>query len=262
MWDFFEYIVVNTVEGSKEIEGFKENMKEVGIQNYKIRSGKRVGDKNVNENKKGCECLSKIINQDKNCCGSICKDLINRSIEQIRIAYENGCKNILLFEDDARFELPFNFSRLKSIINWLKTNQYWDAFYFGYILHPNPFYIPVSLKVGRVFTPILAHCVVFHRRGMKRILDDVQTNGFPQLNIDTYYTRLLKYKYATYPAMIYQCKPPALYLKGEKIFMEKFKVGKTDFTLLNKIMNSFWIIIFAVLAIIIGLVIYLLLRQK
>ena len=37
-------------------------------------------------------------------------------------------------------------------------------------------------------------------------------------------------------------------------------IGKTDFTALNKIMNSFWIIIFVVLGIIIGILIYFSLR--
>ena len=263
MWDFFEYIVVNTVEGSKEIEGFKENMKEVGIENYKISSGKKVGNKNVNENENECDCLSKVLNQDKSCYGQdVYKEIIKANISEIKEAYKKGCNNIFLFEDDARFEKPLNFSKVKKIINWLKSNQYWEAFYFGYLLHPNPLYIPVNLQIGRVFRPILSHCMVIHRRGMEKILKDVQKNGLPVLSIDTYYSRFLDYKYATYPAINYQCKTPGVYLKGEKFFMEKFHVGKTDFTILNKVMNSFWIIIFVVLAIIIGLIIYLLLRQK
>ena len=130
MWNYFEYIVVNTVEDSKEIEGFKENMSEVGIKKYKIRTGKRVAKLNIGDTDK-CNTLSPIFNFDKSCCGSVCKDLINRSIEQIKKAYDMGCNNILLFEDDARFNLSFNFTKLKFIIDWMKKNNYWESFYFG-----------------------------------------------------------------------------------------------------------------------------------
>ena len=260
MWNFFEYIVVNTVNDSKEIEGFKKNMKKVGIKKYHIRSGKRVSPLNIGDNNK-CESLSAIYNQKESCCGLICKDLIKRSIEQITKAYNQGCNNILIFEDDARFELPINFNKLKFIVNWLQNNKYWEAFYFGYILHPNPLYILINLKIGRLMSPNLAHALCIHRRGMKKILQDVDKNGFPKVQIDKYYNDILSYKYGPYPAINYQIKPPALYSKG--IFAVYKKLGISlpkNFTSFNKFVNSLWMLCILIILIILVILIYLILK--
>ena len=146
-WNFFEYIVVNTVNNSKEFEGFKENMKAVGIDNYRVRSGESVSKFNsgdVNE----CNTLGKIMGmgltnlRDEGsydpCCGALCKDLTKRSIELIRDAYNKGFNNIFLLEDDARFDLPFNFLKLNRIIKWLKKIKIGKHFILGiyYILTP------------------------------------------------------------------------------------------------------------------------------
>ena len=136
---------------------------------------------------------------------------------------------------------------------------------FWLILHPNPFYIPINTKIGRVFTPILAHCLSIHRRGMEKILKDLEINGLPKNHIDKYYHTILNYKYATYPAISYQTKPPALYLKGKTALYKKFGISlPSNFTKFNKFLNSVWIIIFILIIIIIVIVIivYIFKRYK
>ena len=212
-WNFFEYIVVNTVNNSKEIEGFKENMKAVGIKNYQIRSGESVAKSNKSNNSNKCNTFNKIFYGSEECCGDICKDVTKRHYELIKDAYEKGANNIFFFEDDARFELPFNFKKLARIVEWLKKNKNWEAFYFGYQLHPNPLIIPFSLDIGKLFDPMLTHAVVFHRRAMKKFLDNIKEKGYPKIQTDQFWRDLLKYKYGSLPAMNYQCKDIALQIE-------------------------------------------------
>ena len=260
LWNFFEYIVVNTVNNSKEFEGFKENMKAVGIKNYRVRSGESVAKSNVGEGNR-CNTFTKIFKGGKECCGAICRDLTKRSIELISDAYNKGFNNIFLLEDDARFELPFDFKKLNRIIEWLKNNKKWEAFYFGYILAPNPLLIPISLDICRLFNPNLTHAVVINRRGMKKILDYVNKNGNPDNHIDVFYRNILNYKYGSIPVMNYQCKEPALYKKGMKLadkqlFDFEF-FGNIDHTTYNKAQNSWWIIILVLCCVITFLFIFL-----
>ena len=238
----------------------KDLKKIVGIKNYRVRSGESVAKSNVGEGNQ-CNTFTKIIKGGKECCGAICHDLIKRSIELISDAYDKGFNNIFLFEDDARFELPFDFKKLNRIIEWLKNNKKWEAFYFGYLLHPNPLLIPLSLDIGRLFDPLLTHAVVINRRGMKKILDYVNKNGYPNYHIDQFYKNTLTYKYGSLPVMNYQCKDPALYKKGMKLadkqlFGFEF-FGNIDHTTYNKTQNSWWIVILVLCCVIAFLFIFL-----
>ena len=136
-WNFFEYIVVNTVNNSKEFEGFKENMKAVGIKNYRVRSGESVAKLNIGKYNK-CNTFTEIFKGGKECCGAICHDLVKRSIELISDAYNKGFNNIFLLEDDARFNLPFNFkSRTRS-----------SSFFKSYLMESNFLLISCSRKLN------------------------------------------------------------------------------------------------------------------
>ena len=253
-WNFFEYIGINTYNGSKEIEEFKEHMKIVGIKNYKIKIGKNFNKKNIGDKD---NTFQEIYNYDKSCCGEVCRELSKCNIDFIKDAYSKGCNNIFIFEDDARFDLPFNFKKLNRIVEWLKKNKDWEAFYFGYILHPNPLLIPISLDIGKLFDPLCAHAIVIHRRGMEKILDYVNRNGYPDNHIDKFYKNLLNHKYGSLPVMNYQCNNPALYKKWLDKLPKNIGIQNMNYTSFTKIENSWWIVILVLGCIIGFLIIFL-----
>lgn len=109
----------------------------------------------------------------------------------IRIAYEKGWKNVLIFEDDVLESKYFSKTHISKAIDFMEKNQDWDLFMLGYGI--NPMGIPTK------FTPhILKHkcssasSYVVHRRGMKKILENPRYTGIP---VDIYYQKFNQYLY-------------------------------------------------------------------
>jgi hypothetical protein len=95
---------------------------------------------------------------------------------------------------------------------------------------------------------------------MKKILDYVNKNGYPNYHIDQFYKNLLKYKYGSLPAMNYQCKDPASFKEGMKLVDKQLGLEffeKVDFTTYNKTQNSWWIVILVLCCVIAFLFIFL-----
>ena len=251
MWDYFDDIQVITIPNSKFIDGFKKNMQEVGIKNYKINVFPKTEDGvNVDEKCKWYYYLNK--KTIKKCCGQVCRDLVQHHLSIIRNAYNNNKQNVLIFEDDARFDKNISPQKLQRIKNWLQTHN-WDIFYFGQIqMSFLPIGIPVSQDVMKVYKPILAHAYVLNRSAMKYILDNID----PTINIDETFMNIPLEKYAVYPNLNFQPASAAL----KKILPNSPKYFKSVWKLYDFI--SYWGIIIMVIVLIILLIILLINLNK
>ena len=125
-------------------------------------------------------------------------------IDIIKKAYANPLKKrILIFEDDARFNMPFNFKKIKKVLNWLEKNDQCEILYFGSLAFLS---YPVNSYILKTHKPYLIHCYCLNRSGMKKILDtvdcekgcvmDVQFSNIPGLE-----------KYSVYPSINNQESP-------------------------------------------------------
>ena len=136
-------------------------------------------------------------------------------------AYQEGANNVLILEDDARFETPLCPDKLARIQDWLLHHEY-DLFYFGYCPWPLPFSFLITRDIVRIVSPYTCHAYMVSRTGMKKILDYIGDRDIHHLGI--HYDKLLNdisglHKFGTYPNLNFQNKDPALYKEGiRKLF--------------------------------------------
>lgn len=84
----------------------------------------------------------------------------------IEAAYRDGLENVLVFEDDVRFDPQFVIQAQRSI-KTLDATQ-WDMFYLG--LTPKAPLIPSGEHLVRTFGGLTTHAIAYHRRAMPRLL--------------------------------------------------------------------------------------------
>ena len=108
---------------------------------------------------------------------------------------------MLIFEDDARFNIPINKKRISKVFRWLKTNENkWDIFYFGYAPWPVIFSRIESDSIVQLYHPLLSHSYIINRRGMRKILKMKYNN----INYDVFLAKSNLKKYGMFPAICYQ----------------------------------------------------------
>lgn len=205
MWLYFKSIKVITITG-KDTSTLKESFQKAGIANYDIR----VFVPSPGKKNSGADDLSTMDIIRHTHCDEKCKNIRNSHMTVIREAYDSGAANVLVFEDDADFDFPFDYSRLKEIVEWLQANE-WDAFFFGNCPWP-PVSFPVSKGIVRVMYPMLAHAYAMTRSGMEKFFQTANDN--PELQIDKLFAIASMKKYAAYPSFCFQNIDPALYTRA------------------------------------------------
>ena len=259
MWKYIDQAACITVENSKRIDDFIENNKTIGLQ-VDIRAFPKLPRRasTVKESS-----LWSIMTYDNSCCEEVCVDTTRSHLQLVEDAYNQGKRNVLIFEDDARWELPLDIQKIKRVLEWLEKNDdKYDIFFFGYVCHPNPIGIPVSRDIARIYNPLLAHAYLVNRSAMKTIIHNKEMILNAHTAIDKYYSRHTPYlkKYGIYPSLNYQCEDPLYYKKG----MEKVGLGwismKTWCRASNFISYYFLFLIFLVFLVL--LILLLLISKK
>ena len=257
MWDFFDRIIIITLTSSTErINKIKENFKKTGIRKYDFFYSAKIENKNNLMNQKNININSILRNK---ICDDHCVLLGKNHMSIIKKAYDENINNLLIFEDDAEFELPLNKKKLKSVFNWLKTNKIWDLFYFGY----SPWLTLMSKlqnkNIVQLYKPLLTHSYAINRQGMEKILKYKYNN----INFDNFLANSNLNKFAIFPAICYQNEEPkaSKYLNNYKFFSLLKKEEK--FNKYMKFLEYFSVILpFFIIFIIILIIIIIILKYK
>ena len=208
LWDYFNSVEVFTTSKSDRIKPFLENMKSAHFNLNKINI--TLTRRQEVKTKTNCSIFEiGFVKKSGGCCDECCQACNQNQINLVKKAYESGQQNVLIFEDDARWNLPLNVPKIKSAINWLKNNEdKWDTFYFG-SMHLLSY--PVTKSVLRSHYPALCHAYAVNRTGMKKILDKVT----PDWHYDAQIGQMKGLrKYVLYPSLCHQCIAPRDYRKS------------------------------------------------
>ena len=200
--DYFKKFLILSITDSPRQEDMKKNLDSCSISNYEIVEFP-TSNKTVNDGRSNLNILDIITHTH---CDETCRNITQNHFSLIQRAYSEGLENVVILEDDARFELPLNISRINSAIAWLGRND-WDLFYFGHCPWPIPFSIPRSLNVVKVFTPLTAHAYALSKNGMRKVLRYKDMCK----HIDKIYSSLDLEKFAIFPSISFQCIEPALF---------------------------------------------------
>lgn len=236
MWDYFDGIYILTTPNSQRLNGLIKNLNKVGINKYKIFTIEPVG---TGVNSGSNPSINDILNHS--CCDKVCKDIAKNHYTMIKDAWDRGLQSLLIFEDDARFDLPLNRMKLKSVVKWLKNNE-WDLFYFGHCPWPKLNAEKVNKHVVKVSTPLTTHSFCLSRNGMKKILSNKKFNQ----HIDKTLAESNTKKYAVYPSICFQSIDPGLYRRiGLPISFRTLSKSLETLAVINKciVVGIFLIII-------------------
>jgi len=209
---------VLTTTNSNSIKGFIENCNQVGlspkIYEFKPIKGKNDGNDCQNNCTPSQACLE-IFRSKSKCCNGICQEIAKNHKIIIADAYNSNLENVMIFEDDARFVLPFDFKKLERVLNFLESrsdsvncgrNSHWDVFYFGHC-PAIPLGYPVNRDIVRTFYPGLFHAYILNRKAMEFVLN-IPNDNYIDLVVGR--NQSLK-KYAVFPSMNYQEVGPSIY---------------------------------------------------
>lgn len=226
-WDYFHKIIVMTVKDPKELKSLKDNFIQAGIHNIDIYKYPKVGKINASSNVSLYDIMT------VSGCGAVCEDISKHYFDIIKEAYENKYKNILVFEDDAKFDLPFDVSNFKKIIDWLNQN-YWETFSFGSISYPSFINIPLQNNIAWSYCPLEAHSMAYSKYGIKKLYNALWTHT---IHADYFFSTILNYQYVAYPSICFQDKEPGM----SKALKDKLSLTY-DFDQLNRTFDhvSFW----------------------
>lgn len=240
MWEFFDRIVVITTKNSDRVDGVKNEMRMVGIKKYNILKFSPVTH-TVNDGGNGVSCWDLM---KATVCDETCQSIAKNHFYVIEDAYQRGCSNVLIFEDDISFTKPFNYNRMNKAVKWMKTNN-WDIFFLGYIQWKKPFMIPYSSNVVKLFSPYLGHAYIVNFSGMKKMLSKKDTG----MHIDRFMSKLDARKFGIYPMIAFQSVEPAIYRKVQR----ELHLPKIKFNTLCRISES-WMY-YSVVIIIVAMVV-------
>ena len=117
----------------------------------------------------------------------------------IKKAYDDGCENVLIFEDDLIDNSFYDESLIKKAIKFMKKSSVWDIFYFGHI--PDIFWKSSDKVCNNIIRThsFLTHAYVVSRKYMKKLIG----RKYKRDAIDEMYSKN-KNAYALYPMIFYQ----------------------------------------------------------
>ncbi len=200
LWNFFDSIEVITTNDSKRLPDLLDNLKKSYFDLDKViinKSERRSPDPN-----KKCDMFKIPFIKDESCCDDACQNCNDNQLNIIKKCYKEGKENILIFEDDARFNLPLDIDKIMNVINWLKINKNWDIFYFGSL---SLLSYPINTFIMRSYKPFLAHCYCVNRKGMEKIINNKDSNNY-HYDVKISNIQNLK-KYVLFPSINHQEAP-------------------------------------------------------
>lgn len=248
IWSYFDQWYIITLV-NKDISKLEKNLRLSRVKNYEVL---RYVPAKKTENVPAKASILELIMHST--CDETGKNITQNHLTTIQKAYDNGYKNVVILEDDAEFQIPIDIGKVRNICKWLSKNE-WEIFYMGHCPWPIPFSRMKNPDIVKPYTALLAHCYALSRKGMYKILRyaRVMKNTGKWLQPDKIFQVVPLVKYASFPSISYQNKPPA-------IVKEIFRRIKVDLPY-NKIfyLLEIWAIVLPV--IILFLIIYLIIRS-
>jgi hypothetical protein len=217
VWDFFDAKYVLSTPQSKRKESLIKNFTAVGLTDFEIidfNPSKRYtqSGKNDASDQKNQSILS-IMSHDS--CDDTCKSIAKNMFQLAKKGYDEGHERIIIFEDDARFKLPFSYKKMSKAIKWLNSHD-WDIFYLGYCQWPMLVSWIVTSSVVKLTSPLCLHGYCLSRTGMEKVMKIHQYYDIRPLHLDKIYGEFKWKKYGIFPAICFQSEAPALYNKAVK----------------------------------------------
>jgi len=217
LWNFIDRVYIITLSTSTQRQDeLRLHLAEIGLHNYEFIVFEPVSSYTKND-AKDVECS--IMNIfSLTVVDQISNNITHNHLKVVEKAYQNNYNRVLILEDDARFTLPIDETKIRSASEWIERN-YFDMFYFGYCVWPLPVSIFVTPNIVNIPTPYCAHCYLLSRPGMQKILKYTEPMDKRNMNIhvDKLYTVIpgLK-KYGIFPNLCLQNEDPGLYKRALK----------------------------------------------
>lgn len=205
IWEYFARIYVISIPESPRKDQIHANFASMGITNYEIVDFTPAA-KTVNDGSEVDLSLFQILSHAV--CDSTCQNITRNHLALIQRAAELDLDNVLIFEDDAVFDLPADESKLHRVQTWLQANP-WDMFYFGYCLYPRPIASTITSDIIQVYSPYLAHSYAINRSGIRYIME--HKDLFSNQHVDKVYAQLPLRKYGIWKSICFQSTDPALF---------------------------------------------------
>ncbi len=211
IWQFFQGFYVLSIPSSPRKPQISKNLKEAGIEKFEIIDFEPAS-KTKNDSE-GVSCtLGDIFAHSV--CDNTCLNIAENHFKLIQRAKDNNLENVVIFEDDALFDLPINFNKIKEVTAWLSSND-WDIFYFGYCPWPLPFSVIKNKNIVKLYNPLCLHCYALSAKGINKILD--AKKNFKDMHVDKFIgCNVNLNKYGIFPAISFQSDDPALFVRAQK----------------------------------------------
>jgi GR25 family glycosyltransferase involved in LPS biosynthesis len=217
LWNFIDKVYIITLSTSTQRQDeLRIHLQEIGLHNYEFIVFDPISSYTKND-AKDIECsimnIFSLTVVDK-----ISNNITHNHLKVVEKAYQNNFNRVLILEDDARFMVPIDETKITSASTWIERN-YCDMFYFGYCVWPLPVSIFVTPHIVKIPTPYCAHCYLLTRPGMQKILKYIEHMDKNNMNIhvDKLYTVIPGlYKYGIFPNLCFQSEDPGLYKRALK----------------------------------------------
>lgn len=216
MWELFDKILCLTTPRNKNrLDGFMKSCEDVGLKHYEIKSYppslvtsmSRSSANTVNADSVSVWDIFRFNHKTK---GPMTRELANNHYKLVLYAFQDATvENVLIMEDDARFDKVRTLRYMPKIIDFLQNYEY-DCFNFG-AMSILPLRFNVQEGVAAAYRPLLCHCYALSRSGMRKYIDAVQKLTVVE-HCDKFLSNTFsKNYYVAYPSISFQCIPPALY---------------------------------------------------
>ena len=197
--DSFDKWYIITLE-NRDTSDIINNLKNIGVSKYEALFYKPIDVKNT-------------INTGFYCKNNVCENLFINTYITLKKAYDNNLNNVVILEDDARFELPLDKNKISHILDWMNKNE-WDLFYLGH-LPRIPYNTIQTRHIVKPLKPILTHSIIFSKTGIYKVLhamEYVLLHDRDKIeHVDLFYSMIPGLKqYAVLPSICNQNKCPAL----------------------------------------------------
>ena len=234
LWNLFGAKYVLSTPNSKRKESLRKNFLAVGLDSFEIVDFEPSGQYNkFNRNDSngllGIQNQSLISTMKHDVCDETCRNIAENMFTLAKKGYDAGHQSIVIFEDDARFEIPFKTERFQRTLNWM-ANHEWDIFYLGYCQWPMLLSWFVTPEVVKLTSPMCLHGYCLSRSGMEKVMKMSQYYNIQPQHIDKIYAEKDWKKYGIFPAICFQSEDPALFKKA----IEKLPIDM-DFKSLSRI---------------------------
>lgn len=206
IWGYFDkWYIITLVD--RDVSELEKNLRRARVTNYEVLRyvpGKKT--KNVPKKASMFELLMHTT------CDETGKNITQNHLTTIQKAYDNGFQNVVILEDDAEFQTPVDSKKLENVCKWLSSSD-WEIFFLGHCPWPIPLSLLKNKDIVQPYSALLAHCYSLSRKGMKKILKygrEMEKSG-KWLQPDKIYQVVPLKKYAMFPSISYQNKPPAIF---------------------------------------------------